>query len=104
VDEAESVDDVQRFQFLLVPRPPVSSEDDVVPKQEPQDKPKKRFRAITVGKKQLPHPAAGGHGRGKKEVLWATISTVGEDLQKLEDNLAEQTYETKTKGEPKVTR
>ncbi|EIN14025.1 hypothetical protein PUNSTDRAFT_129672 [Punctularia strigosozonata HHB-11173 SS5] len=98
VEEAGSIDDVQRFQFILVPRPPESNANAAVPQAETKDRTRKRFRIVTVGKKQLPHPEEGGSGKGKKRVLWATIGTVGEDLQKLEDGLDERTYETKTKG------
>ena len=119
LEEAHSVDDVQRFYMLLIPRPPqfaaggpgmttkgdddeeqqemtlIQEGADAVPAEEPTDKMKKRFRLIVVGKKGLPDPEAKGRGR----VFWGTVSTVGEDLKKLEEGLGESTYETKTGGE-----
>ena len=71
--------------------------EDVVPAEEPTGKTRKRFRLIVVGKKGLPDPEA----RGRDRVFWGTVSTVGEDLKKLEEGLGESTYETKTRGEPR---
>lgn len=121
VEEVQSVDDVQRFHILLVPRPPefaasgpadskqedgegemnlISEGSDAVPATEPINKKKKHFRLIAVGKKQLPDPDAGGggKGRGRKSTFWATVVTVGEDLKKLQDGLGGKEYETKTRG------
>ena len=122
MEEAHSVDDVQRFYMLLVPRPPQfaaggpgatstsKAEDeekemnliqegaDAVHAEEPKNQSKKRFRLIVVGKKSLPDPDVKGGGRGK-QVFWGSISTIGEDLKKLEEGLGESTYETKTRGE-----
>lgn len=116
VDEAQSIDEVQRFYILLVPRPPefasysgqddaVKAEDDqmtllsagadAVPATEPTGKDKKSFRLLIVGKKSLPDPEK---GRGRSNVFWATITTVGEDLKKLEEGLGPKQYETKTRG------
>ncbi|KAI0756322.1 hypothetical protein C8Q80DRAFT_1215316 [Daedaleopsis nitida] len=117
LEEAQSLDDVQRFYMLLVPRPPqfASSSDapaaqakndedqemnlveagaDAVPAKEPLGRSKKQFRLIVVGKKGLPDSEAGG----RKQVFWASVSTVGEDLKKLEEGLGGSTYETKTRG------
>ncbi|EPQ60362.1 hypothetical protein GLOTRDRAFT_31016 [Gloeophyllum trabeum ATCC 11539] len=71
---------------------------DAVPAAEPKGQDKKKFRVITVGKKQLPDPDSGGSGRGRKETFWATVSAVGDDLHKLESGLGEKEYETKTRG------
>lgn len=72
---------------------------DVVPAPETTSEKKKRFRLLTVGKKSLPDPeAGGGKGQGKKGVFWAMVTTVGEDLQKLQEGLGEKEYETKTRG------
>lgn len=123
LEEAHNLDDVQRFHILLVPRPPEfaqplepedkKSEDleegemtvlspgaDAVPAPETTNTSKKPFRLIAVGKKSLPDPEAGGGGKGggRKQIFWATITTVGEDLHKLEGGLEEKTYETKTRG------
>lgn len=115
------MDDVQRFYILLVPRPPefaqsqggsttkdqddeeemtvLSSGADAVPAPETTNEKRKRFRLLAVGKKTLPDPeAGGGKGRGRKGVFWAMVSTVGEDLQKLQEGLGEKEYETKTRG------
>ncbi|TBU54882.1 hypothetical protein BD310DRAFT_961148 [Dichomitus squalens] len=117
--EAHSIDDVQRFYMLLVPRPPQFAADgpettskadddeqelnliqegaDAVPAEEPKGQSKKKFRLIVVGKKSLPDPEAKGGGQGN-QVFWGSISTIGEDLKKLEEGLGESTYETKTRG------
>ena len=72
---------------------------DAVPAPELIDVEKKPFRLIAVGKKCLPdHDAGGGKGGGRKQIFWATITTVGEDLQKLETGLGRKEYETKTRG------
>lgn len=118
LDEAHSVDDIQRFHMLLVPRPPgfsvhtgdtdktgegmelLSEGADAVPAPETTDEVRKAFRLIPIGKKSLPDPNAGGGGQGggRKQIFWANINTVGSDLKRLEDGLGEKTYETKTKG------
>ncbi|KZT30877.1 hypothetical protein NEOLEDRAFT_1083382 [Neolentinus lepideus HHB14362 ss-1] len=120
VEETESLDDIRNFHIVLVPRPAafashdesskadnekdensemtlLSAGADAVPAAEPEGHAKK-FRVITVGKKQLPDPSGGGSGRGRKETFWATVSTVGDDLHKLESGLGEKEYETKTRG------
>ncbi|RPD65147.1 hypothetical protein L227DRAFT_591317 [Lentinus tigrinus ALCF2SS1-6] len=119
LEEAHSLDDVQRFYMLLIPRPPqfasgsdisTSQENgdedqemnliepgaDAVPEAEPKGATKKRFRLLVLGKKALPDPEATGSGR--HQVFWATITTIGEDLKKLEEGLGARTYETKTRG------
>ncbi|KAH9849291.1 hypothetical protein C2E23DRAFT_737810, partial [Lenzites betulinus] len=125
LEEAHSLDEVQRFYMLLVPRPPlfaapdsmnnahsrdeddddqemnlIESGTDAVPAPEPKGQSKKRFRLLVIGKKGLPDPDAGGGGKGggRKQVFWATVSTVGEDLKKLEEGLGPKQYETKTRG------
>lgn len=106
--------------MLLVPRPPqfattangISSgaekqeDDDVdmqvlkdgadaVPAKETRNKANKRYRLVSIGKKQLPDPE---HGRGRKNTFWATVTAVGDDLHSLTKGLGEKTYETKTRG------
>ncbi|KAI0660640.1 hypothetical protein C8Q70DRAFT_976983 [Cubamyces menziesii] len=124
LEEAHSMDDVQRFYMLLVPRPPqfamhtdnqgsaqaknddeeqemnlIESGADAVPAPEPKGQTKKRFRLLIIGKKGLPDPdAGGGKGGGRKQVFWATVATVSDDLKKLEEGLGPKTYETKTRG------
>ncbi|KAF7350795.1 hypothetical protein MSAN_01641100 [Mycena sanguinolenta] len=114
-DDPSSIDDVKNLHMLLVPRPPkFSAEDDTaetpaddemkvleagadaVPASEPLDMPKKHYRLITIGKKTLPDPES--HRGGRKETFWATVTAVGDDLDKLEKGLGEHTYETKTRG------
>lgn len=124
LDEVESIDDVQRFHILFIPRPPEfsvgpapSAEDakteeseiillsngaDAVPAPEPKNTKTKQFRFVSLGKKSLPDPEAdggGGGGGGRKEMFWGVVTTVGEDLEKLADGLGPKQYETKTKGE-----
>jgi len=108
--------------MLLVPRPPgfstesapgstkpednegdmklLSAGADAVPAAEPTNESKKHFRLVAIGKKTLPDPDAGGGGKGggRKETFWATVTTVGNDLNKLEEGLGAKTYETKTRG------
>ncbi|KAI0937211.1 hypothetical protein AcW1_001252 [Taiwanofungus camphoratus] len=125
LEEAQSIEDVQRFHILLIPRPPefsaasgqqnspndadgekenemslLSHGADAVPAAEPTDQNKKRFRLLVVGKKSLPDPEATGEGKGsgRNQVFWSTITTVGEDLKKLQDGLGPKEYETKTRG------
>ena len=98
--------------MLVVPRPPefsiyttgetrdsnkmelIPEGADVVPAAETKDEPKKYFRLITIGKKRLPDPES---PRGK-EVFWASVTAVGNDLYGLEQGLGEQSYQTKTRG------
>ncbi|KAI0066434.1 hypothetical protein BV25DRAFT_1796388 [Artomyces pyxidatus] len=120
--EAHSIDDVSRFHMLLVPRPPelstygqdetgtqqqdedtemkvLGSGADAVPAKETRDTAKKHYRLISIGKKQLPEPAhGGGHGGGRKDTFWATVTAVGDDLHSVEKGLGEKSYETKTRG------
>ena len=125
LEEVSSVDDVQRFHILLVPRPPEFSVEsapvspdkpkdgdegkemtliqegaDAVPAPAVMDVTKKPFRLISVGKKSLPDPDVGGGGKGggRKAIFWATVVTVGEDLKKLQEGLGAKEYETKTRG------
>jgi hypothetical protein len=121
LEEAHNLDEVQRFHILLVPRPPAfansdsdpnatkpeQDEDaemavlqdgaDAVPAPETKGQSQKRFRLISVGKKQLPHADEPGQGR-RKQTLWATVAMVGDDLNKLEEGLEYKEYETKTRG------
>ncbi|KAF8799398.1 hypothetical protein BYT27DRAFT_6863100 [Phlegmacium glaucopus] len=59
----------------------------------------KYFRLITIGKKRLPDPQSpGASGTRRKELFWATVTAVGDDLNSLEKGLGEKSYETKTRG------
>ncbi|KAF4604991.1 hypothetical protein EYR40_003774 [Pleurotus pulmonarius] len=119
MEEAHSIDDVQRLHMLLVPRPPKFSvfdgekpkldrddtEDvdmavlqegaDAVPAKATRDTFEKHYRLITIGKKELPHP--GGTSR-RGRVFWASVTAVGDDLHLLEKGLGAKSYETKTRG------
>lgn len=118
LEDVHSIDEVQRFHMLLVPRPPefsvhtsgrkdgdtdemqlISEGADAVPAPQTVNESKK-FRLIPIGKKSLQDPEAGGSGKGggRKQVFWATVATIGDDLKKLQDGLGEKTYETKTRG------
>ncbi|KAG6333906.1 hypothetical protein ID866_5191 [Astraeus odoratus] len=113
-EQVHDIDDVKNFHILLVPRPPefsvytegqtqtqqdemtlISEGEDVAPAPQPKDQPRKHFRLITVGKKRLPDPDA-PHGR---ELFWASVTAVGDDLHSLEQGLGDRTYQTKTRGE-----
>ena len=120
LENVHSIDEVQRFHMLLVPRPPefsvhtsgrkdsdtdemqlISEGADAVPAPQTANESKKKFRLIPIGKKSLPDPEAsgGGKGGGRKQVFWATVATIGDDLKTLQDGLGEKTYETKTRGQ-----
>ncbi|GAA5852860.1 hypothetical protein JCM8547_004712 [Rhodosporidiobolus lusitaniae] len=73
-NDPQSIDDIQRFHFLLVP------EDS------------KLHRLIAVGKKQLPDASQGGRP------MWGEVFNIGEDLKALKEALGPSTYETKTRG------
>jgi hypothetical protein len=123
MEEASSLEDVKNFHMVLVPRPPEfsahirkpdeskednDSEDaemkllsagaDAVPAPATQDESQKHYRLVTIGKKHLPDPEAGGMGRGRKQIFWADVTSVGDDLHSLEKGLGEKEYETKTRG------
>ena len=124
LEEAHSIDDVKNFHMLLVPRPPdfASSSSsnaekvdpskreeaeikvlapgaDAVPAPDKEYSTKKHFRLITIGKKRLPDPQSPGANESRrKELFWATVTAVGDDLTSLEKGLGEKSYETKTRG------
>ncbi|KAF9502435.1 hypothetical protein BDN71DRAFT_1584601 [Pleurotus eryngii] len=102
MEEAHSIDDVQRLHMLLIPRPPkfsvLDSEKpkldrddddnyddmavlqegtDAVPAKAALDTFEKHYRLITIGKKALPHP---------------------EGTSRRERGLGAKSYETKTRG------
>ncbi|KAF7436572.1 hypothetical protein PC9H_003405 [Pleurotus ostreatus] len=119
MEEAHSIDDVQRLHMLLVPRPPKFSvldgekpkldrddaEDDdmavlqegadAVPAKATLDTFEKHYRLITIGKKALPHPEVTSR---RERVFWAAVTAVGDDLHSLEKGLRAKSYETKTRG------
>lgn len=125
LEEAHSFDDVKNFHMLLVPRPPdfaASSSSNAEEKIDPSKKEeaemkvlapgahavpapdeenltKKYFRLITIGKKRLPDPQSSGSNESRrKELFWATVTAIGDDLTSLEKGLGEKSYETKTRG------
>ncbi|KAF8957285.1 hypothetical protein BDZ97DRAFT_1670316 [Flammula alnicola] len=127
LEEAESIEDIKNFYMLLVPRPPefsvfqssaqigtekpdpTKSEEsemkvlargaDAIPAPDIGHSKKKHYRLITVGKKKLPDPESPGRGGSRrKEMFWASVTAVGDDLDSLEKGLGEKMYETKTRG------
>ena len=80
VDEASSIDDVQLFHVLLIPEEKKEMGDDQALKK----------RLVKIGKKQL--PANSG------DRFWAFIETADDDMEKMEENLQPQTYDTATVG------
>jgi len=81
-DTVQSIDDVARFDFLLLPRT--------------QGKEKQRFRLFIIGKKRLPDRNKGG-----REVFCATLSKYGDDFEKMNmrEAIGERNYTTKTRGD-----
>ncbi|KAF8887115.1 hypothetical protein BD779DRAFT_1611599 [Infundibulicybe gibba] len=107
VKEAHSIDEVKNLHMLLQSEHAKKSEPDsemkilqpgadAVPAPAPLDDPRQHFRLITIGKKQLPDTNA--PQAGKRGVFWATVTSVGDDLQLLEKGLGEKSYQTKTRG------
>ncbi len=77
-ESAESLEDVQRMKIVLHPRD------------------RKKYRLLVVGEKKLPEMTGGG---SKARKNWGFVEMVAGDPRKIEDELAEKTYETKTRGE-----
>ncbi len=75
-EEAHGIEDVQRFYILLSPEN------------------KKGFRLLIVGEKELPEEKSSG----KERKNWAFVKLAG-NLKKMKDEIAEDKYQTKTKGE-----
>lgn len=125
LEEAHSFDDVKNFHMLLVPRPPdfaassslnakekvdpkkkeeaemkvLAPGADAVPYPDKENLTKKHFRLITIGKKRLPDPQSPGSNESRrKELFWATVTVIGDDLTSLEKGLGEKSYETKKRG------
>ncbi len=73
VGEVRSLEDVQRFFFVLRPERT------------------RRYRRIIVGRKRLPEPR-------QHEREWAFVADVTDDPGELRDELLRQTYETRTRG------
>ncbi|EPQ26085.1 uncharacterized protein PFL1_06293 [Pseudozyma flocculosa PF-1] len=115
----DSLDGVQNSFMLLVPRRSESETAPAAPKEEKDgnddddDKDKRAphnptgFRFIALGRKRMPDvELALSHGQEPRgiggrdsEATWATISSVGTDLDKLVDGMKESRYSTKTRGE-----
>lgn len=82
-DTVTSLDDIAKFDFLLLPRSTTASS-------------KRRFRLFVVGKKRLPDRA-----KGNREVFWATLQKFGDDFGsqfESKEVFGEQNYSTKTRG------
>jgi hypothetical protein len=73
--EARSLDQIQRFHFVLSPRG------------------KHLWRLLTVGRKRMPEIRDGG------ERVWAFVEHVSRQPTDVEDDLDRHIYETKTRGE-----
>ncbi|KAF7362550.1 hypothetical protein MVEN_00603200 [Mycena venus] len=92
-DEPTSIDDVKNLHMLLVPRPPkFSAADDT--QSAANTKEDSEMELLTQGSRRNPDSRRGG----RKESFWATVMTVGDDLDTLEKGMGEKTYETKTRG------
>ncbi|TFK27620.1 hypothetical protein FA15DRAFT_666291 [Coprinopsis marcescibilis] len=123
LEEAHSIDEVKNFHILLIPRPPIYEGDtqnkdakkaepsiteevemkvlspgaDADPAPVTRRTTKQHYRLLTVGKKKLPDPH--GHGPGnRKETFWATVTSLGDDLNVPVEGLGPKEYETKTRG------
>ncbi|CAF1207560.1 unnamed protein product [Adineta ricciae] len=79
VDEASSLDEVQLFHVMLIPEDETNQGDQ-----------SSKTRLIKIGKKKL--PASG------KDRFWAFIEKADDDLEKVEENLEAQSYQTATVG------
>ena len=79
VDEASSLDDVQLFHVMLIPEDENKHGDH-----------SSKTRLVKIGKKKLP---AGGADR-----FWAFIENADDDIEKVEENLEAQSYQTATVG------
>lgn len=66
-----------------------------VPAPITQSTTKQQYRLITVGKKKLLDPEGHGSGSRRKEIFWATVTAVGDDLASLEKGLGGKTYNAK---------
>ena len=80
VDEAASLDDVQLFHILLKP----------MNNDNKSDGRSSKTRLIKIGKKKLP--------ASEEERFWGFIEKADDDMDKIEENLAAQSYETATVG------
>jgi hypothetical protein len=80
VDEAASIDDVQLFHVLLIP------EED----EKTQGDQKAKTRLIKIGKKKLPTV--------ENDRFWAFVEKSDDDIEKVEENLEAQSYQTATVG------
>ncbi|CAF1030808.1 unnamed protein product [Rotaria sordida] len=80
VDEALSFDDVQLFHVLLIPEQDEKNQNDLLSK----------IRLIKIGRKKLPTIG--------KERFWAFVEKADNDIEKVEEKLEAQTYETATVG------
>lgn len=118
---ADSIDSVQNFHLLMLPR---SSDSETAPAKPTSDRPadaenkseqtgeKARVagigaRLIRLGKKRMPEPSAaldrgdqpGGIGGDSSEAIWAVVSDVATDFEQLKDGFKKREYSTKTSGQ-----
>ncbi len=78
-DDPEGIEDIQRLFVVLSP-----DEKDL-------------FRLIVVGRKKLPDPGQSGNER-----FWGYVQAIASDPEPIRDELAEQEYDTKTRGHRRV--
>ncbi len=71
---------------------------DAVPASVKPSNLKHKYRLITIGKKHLPDPEKLAGRSARKEIFWATVTAVGDNLEELHSGLEPKTYETKTRG------
>jgi len=69
---------------------------DAIPEPQTQNQTKKKYRLITVGKKQLPKSGS----KGRNSVFWASVSIVGEDLGAIQQGkiITNSTFRLKEHG------
>ena len=83
VDEASSIDDVQLFHVLLIPEQENNENNNHGDESY-------KTRLIKIGKKKLP--------THNEDRFWAFIEKSDDDIEKIEENLQAQSYETATVG------
>lgn len=87
LEAAHSLEDVQRFFMLLLPKDSDSA-------------PTCSWRLMNIGRKHLP-----GHNdpkmgeKGRPETIWRLFVAVGSEMSALRDSLGPKEYETKTRGQ-----
>jgi len=91
IEEAKSIDDVQKFYMLLAPSPSLDNPRDGVHSTTSTK------RLLILGNKKLPAVKEKGHGR-----VWGFVDAVSNKIEEFEETLGAFTYQTKTRGERHV--